>query len=342
MKKIFAIALAVVMVLSMASAFAWCPTGFSWDCSTTVCANGTGKVEVIPYVKGNGCGTGNTWSASTCAGAVNGDKVYAAIKVTVDADPNEDWWNKADLTMTVKGMKAASLAAGTAYTGMTADDFNTSFKPGAIVKAVKAVEENEGKFKAGEYYIVPTTTIAGAFVAAVPAADFAADKTNLWSATVAEAAKAKFCVKLTSELKVGKVEINNKYVVEFKAGTLTITNKKDAAQYAVLNIVDEKVKTISYASETLVAFDGAAFLASDADTFGVSCEPWKWLADALNYFGIGFGTCINADTVNANLGWDNEVESCFSWSSDVQAVVDAECVVAIPKTGDASVLAWLF
>ena len=32
----------------------------------------------------------------------------------------------------------------------------------------------------------------------------------------------------------------------------------------------------------------------------------------------------------------------FSWSDKGASIVDAECVVAIPKTGDASVLAWLF
>ena len=342
MKKIFAIALALVMVLSMASAFAWCPTGFSWDCSTTVCANGTGKVEVIPYVKGNGCGTGNTWSASTCAGAVNGDFVYAALKVTVDADANEDWWAKAALDLDTKGVKALK-AAGIALKGQTgahADDLGYTFAKGYVAKLIKAVPENEKELKAGEYYIVADKTD---YWKAVPAADFVAGADTLFSATVVEAAKVKFCAELASELKVGKVEINNKYVVEFdaKAGTLTITDKK-LGNVAVFNVVDEKIKTIKYNKETLVAFDGAAFLASDADSFGVSCEPWAWLYNAMTYFGIGFGTCINADTVNANLGWDNEVESCFSWNSDVQSVVNAECVVAIPKTGDASVLAWLF
>jgi len=62
----------------------------------------------------------------------------------------------------------------------------------------------------------------------------------------------------------------------------------------------------------------------------------------MDAFKLDFGTCITDKAVKANFAWEDKVENCFSWSDKVQAVVDAECVVAIPKTGDASVLAWLF
>ena len=63
MKKIFAIALALVMVLSMASAFAsacvQAPT-LDWYCATATCHNcGKATVEVIPYVKVNDCWLAN-------------------------------------------------------------------------------------------------------------------------------------------------------------------------------------------------------------------------------------------------------------------------------------------
>ena len=60
MKKIFAIALALVMVLSMASAFAaatlpgTCSFG-SWDCTTYANKCGVAKAEVVLFVKGNNC-----------------------------------------------------------------------------------------------------------------------------------------------------------------------------------------------------------------------------------------------------------------------------------------------
>ena len=122
MKKIFAIALALVMVLSMASAFAstWCRTDFDWSCATTVCDNGTGSVELIPYVKGNDCGKGKVevvpfvkvndgcgnyvWQANNCAAAINSENVYYAVKLTVEPKADNEWWKAATLKVELKGL----------------------------------------------------------------------------------------------------------------------------------------------------------------------------------------------------------------------------------------------
>ena len=347
MKKIFAIALALVMVLSMASAFAWCVTDINWACATDVCENGTGSVEVIPYVKGNGCGTGNTWTPSTCAGAVNGDKVYAAIKLTVDEDPNEEWWEDATLEMSVKGMKAGSLAAGNVYTKMDVDDFNDAIVDGALVDLIEAVEDNEGKFKAGEYYIVPQED-DDAFLKAVPADDFEAEVATLWSATVAEAAKAKFCVALKSENSFESAEVNG-YTVTYEDGMLKIEDE----DYRVGVVVDKDDEVEAFIVRDLATKDletietynvkQTKFYAQSTETYDWTCDSLgKFLKGVMEDFELDFGTCVTEKAIKANFGWDDKVESCFSWNSDVQAVVNAECVVAIPKTGDASVLAWLF
>ena len=336
MKKIFAIALALVMVLSMASAFAWCPTGFDWNCTTTVCANGKGSVELVPYVKGNGCDKGNTWSANTCAGAVNGDLVYAAVKVTVDADPNLDWWNFATLKLETKGVKELKSGEVAIPGGATSYEFTA----GDVAKFIAKLD-TDGKLKAGEYYLY---AVAGDWKA-VKAADFVAGADTLFSAKVDEAAKVKFCATLASKFELGSVTINNKYNVYYENGNLKVVDVKDNTKFATFNVVDEKVKTITYSvngtAYTLVAFDGQ-FLDTAGNKYGTSCEPWTWLYDMMTYFGINFGTCINKDTVNANLGWNDKTEKCITWSKDVVSVVNTECVVAIPKTGDASVLAWLF
>ena len=44
--------------------------------------------------------------------------------------------------------------------------------------------------------------------------------------------------------------------------------------------------------------------------------------------------------INANFGWNDEIESCFTWSKNGTAIVNPECKVEIPKTGDASVVAY--
>ena len=120
MKKIFAIALALVMVLSMASAFAFCKTGdYAWDCATDVCNFGKAKVEVVPYVATNACdGKGVEYVESTCAGAVYGQKVFYAIKLTVPADINAEWFAKATLTVEEKGLKNSTFDALAASHGV--------------------------------------------------------------------------------------------------------------------------------------------------------------------------------------------------------------------------------
>ena len=58
------------------------------------------------------------------------------------------------------------------------------------------------------------------------------------------------------------------------------------------------------------------------------------------YFNLEIGTPVSRDAINKNFGWDNKVESCFQWSKNGAAITNPECKVEIPKTGDASVIAY--
>ena len=58
------------------------------------------------------------------------------------------------------------------------------------------------------------------------------------------------------------------------------------------------------------------------------------------YFNLEIGTPVSAKAINDNFGWDNKVESCFQWSKNGAAITNPECKVEIPKTGDASVVAY--
>ena len=342
MKKIFAIALALVMVLSMASAFAWCVTDINWACATDVCENGTGSVEVIPYVKGNGCGTGNTWTESTCAGAVNGDLVYAALKVTVDEDPNLEWWAKATLKLETKGVK--NLKSGEiAVDPEGAVEYE--FDAGDVAEFIAALEE--GELKAGEYYLYASE---GAWIA-VKAKDFEAGKTTLFSAKVSEAAKVKFCATLESEVDGvnGYVSVDP-YKIAWRDGKIDVWNGKkgDDLKWAMFYINgDDQIEKVEYKvgegdEQVVYTFTDFGFIDEDGKASGY-CAPFDWLEDVMEDLELNFrNTCYTKKAFTANFGWEDKVESCFSWNSDVQAVVNAECVVAIPKTGDASVLAWLF
>jgi len=338
MKKIFAIALALVMVLSMASAFATtCPT-INWDCATYTCETGKGSVEVIPYVKGNACGKeGVAFTPNTCAGAVNTEEVYFAVKVTVEADPSEDWWNEAVLTLSTKGLETV-YAGTTAMTGLVFDKLVAGYVKNA----------NEDELKAGEYYLVYGTN----GWEAVKAADYTAEAATLFSAKVDNATIAKVCAKLTSEADVtGWIEING-YDVNWDKALKVLTVKKAADKYVeiFLNADTDKVEKfeVKYgaAAEVVVdtySPDKSAFWTTADEALSWTCtDAGKFLKAVMDAFKLDFGTCITDKAVKANFAWEDKVENCFSWSDKVQAVVDAECVVAIPKTGDASVLAWLF
>ncbi len=344
MKKIFAIALALVMVLSMASAFAaFCVTP-DWSCAADVCYTGHGKVEVIPYVKGNDCNTGNSWTPSTCAGAVNTEDVYYAIKLTVDAEADEKWWAEAYVELEVKGMQ-------TAYAVINGKSYN---KFENLDDLVKALSDDKATLEAGDYYFVAD----GAKVVLVKAKDFAAGTTTLFTSNVKEAAKAKVCATLKSEYQsLADVKVGDYYVTYVKGSNITVHNGKvGTADFRgadfMLNSSD-KIEYVDFyygatpTKETFSFDDGANFITYDATnkvaTKGYGCAPYNWLKTAMNNFKFDFRTtCYTEKAFKANFGWKDKVESCFSWNSNVQAVVDAECVVAIPKTGDASVLAWLF
>ena len=343
MKKIFAIALALVMVLSMASAFAANCVTPNWDCAEDVCALGKGKIEVIPYVKGNGCnGTGNTWAVNTCAGAVFGDAVYFAVKVTVDANPNTEWWNDAAFKFETKGLGKVGVLGSKVPAGNLAE--------GRVAQEIiKLDTKGQDDLIAGEYYLVYDRTDS---YVAVKAEDFVAGDKTLFTAKVEDASKAKVCAVLDAENDFTKATVNG-YTVEYNKGVnpRLVISKGTKCVWVYVDEDDKIVKfdvsvdnSATHKSVTTFSFDGAKFHddVKDEDFDWTCIEEGKFLKAVMDSFKLAFKTCITEKAVIANFGWDDEVKSCFTWSDKVVSVVDAECVVAIPKTGDASVLAWLF
>ena len=357
MKKIFAIALALVMVLSMASAFAYECVTYDWACATTTTNCGKGSIELIPYVKGNDCvGTTANFVPNTCAGAVVGDNIYYAVKVTVEANPSSEWWGQAKVTFEGKGLQNNTQAIATVGNHMFAE-----FGAGSVAQMITALDTAATKeLKAGEYYIVADAQ----GWKAVKAADFDANTAGyLFYSVVQNAAKAKVCAKLTSKYDF-VATANNSSTNYVEAGGFRIiyrggadhevvfdTFKKDKTTWDDSVVVelddDDKVAVVKVVVDqnhvaTYVGRDANGFLKAEGGYDGVSCNPGALAAKVMDYFKLSFGTCVTEKALNANFGWDDKVESCFAWSKDALAIVDAECVVAIPKTGDASVLAWLF
>ena len=311
MKKIFAIALALVMVLSMASAFASaCMGGFDW---TATSANNCGKakVEVVPYVKANnGCG-GYNWQVSDCAAAVNGEHVYFALKLTVDADLDAEWWAKADMKITTSGLTTPVWNGGVPENGLT---------------ATTATSDKEAVW----YFDFTTDTWfkVGTDAGNISVADDVESTPNtkfIKQGVVGDASKAKVCVKLTSTGNNFSEGVVGKYYVSY--GTF--------GTYKALKVYDKKGGTV-IAEYTVNADD----VVTKVDyTNAGSCAPYD-VASIKGFFGIVEGTKLTQKLINKNFGWDDKQEDCFKWNTKATAVVDAECVVAIPKTGDVSVVAY--
>ena len=307
MKKIFAIALALVMVLSMASAFASaCVTGpFNWSATATAANCGKGKVEVVPFVKVNdGCGN-YVWQENNCAAAINSENVFYAVKLTVEPKADNEWWKAATLKVELKGLKGTEGTWG----------------PLAGSPGIEWAEEDDTL----EYYLKSDLST---WVKASDWKDMSSKNqaAYIFKATVTDAGKAKVCATLKSKLETYAGGIVGNYFVKVteKDGKLFIgvssknTNGTEKDRLVTYTIENEKVTAIKWE---------AVCGADDYNTIKA-------------YFNLEIGTPVSRDAINKNFGWDNKVESCFQWSKNGAAITNPECKVEIPKTGDASVIAY--
>lgn len=307
MKKIFAIALALVMVLSMASAFASaCVTGpFNWSATATAANCGKGKVEVVPFVKVNdGCGN-YVWQENNCAAAINSENVYYAVKFIVEPKADMEWWEAATLKVELKGLDGKAVDAG-----------NLNLSPG-----IKWDEEDDTLV----YYLKNdlSTWLKESDWKDMSANNQAA---YIFTARVRDAGKAKVCATLKSKLATYTEGVLGNYYVKADTTknpmTITVFSKKTDGtankQLVKYTIKDEKVTGIEWSNEC------------GADDYNT----------IKTYFNLEIGTPVSKDAINKNFGWDNKVESCFQWSKNGAAITNPECKVEIPKTGDASVVAY--
>ncbi|MDD6045533.1 MAG: hypothetical protein PUC76_07835 [Clostridia bacterium] len=313
MKKIFAIALALVMVLSMASAFASaCSVGpFDWTCATKNNNCGKVKVEVVPYVKVNADCNDVDYVANTCAGAVKGEKVYFTMKLTVDAHVDAEWFHHSALKVDYTELLAED--------GVTPKPDVTNLWVEGTPQTFTSLDLDADKEKT--YYWNETTTSWEE-----NDDDFEFGAKNLITAVVGNASKAKVCATITSKNENFTEGIVGDYKVYYEAGRgMWITeadyDEEEDPENAVFYALDEDDKVTGI------------FKMND------KCSTNFYNA-VTSFFGITMGTCLNQDTVDANLGWDEKQESCFKWSKEAAAIVDANCVVSIPKTGDVSVVAY--
>lgn len=310
MKKIFAIALALVMVLSMASAFASaCVTGpFDWACATTTNKCGKATVEVVPYVTTNAACNELSYVQSSCAAAINGENVYYALKLTIDKDVDPEWWASTKLYYSIAGM--------------TKNVAKTELGISKNIDEIKTAYPDDSKDGWVFYAVLKNGAFEGNWVEATEDDDFdIADVMN--KSVVKEYAKAKVCLYLDAKAEPGEVRVGN-YVVKYikngwlGADWLDVYNKDKDQKLVSYKIVDDKVTAIDFTS-----------VCGEADYATIKA-----------FMGLEIGTCVTKDAINKNFGWDETTKSCYQWATKGTAVVDPECKIEIPKTGDVSVVAY--
>lgn len=314
-KKILAIAMAAVTALSMTTAFA----AFNW---TTPVVNRTGKatVEVIPYVKTSNGSGGFAWKTSDCAAAVSSENIYFAVKLTVAANPDKDWLANASVELEAAGL--------------------TSAWDNSAYDAIPLTSVDEDSTRQAVYYLTRESA-AGNALAAVPWTKLSSsftladdveqqDSLCIFTAPVQNSNKAKVCATLTSSFGTGSSAFTagavGEYYVTYGNNALSIypdaaTAAADSARFLVRYTINASTERV-----TSVTNQAGSTAPDDYDTIKA-------------FFGIDVGTRVNQSLVNANFGWSDEVQSCFKWGSST-AIVTPDCDVSIPKTGDASVMAY--
>ena len=342
MKKIFAIALALVMVLSMASAFAaatmpgTCSFG-SWDCTTYTSKCGVAKAEVVLFVKGNNCY--ETYTESNCAGVVKGEHLFYGVKVTFEENVNEQWFNHENTTLKI-----------------TYKDINDKYENGAAKADQNMWLGNRGKTyndvkKGGIFWLNFKTNQL------VSADDF---DDNCVDDGWATSLKAKVCANVAYKFDGDSDHFNDfngtqinggwidfgQYSVFYRKATGEIWVKDnsngDQAKFAVVN---GKLNYIEIGGKVYNAYKDGKLYGFDTDkgqfvTDGTACS---FLPAMLKFLGISdLGTCMTGDAIKAHFGWDDDgaFKSCKTWSKNAVVAVDPECKVEIPKTGDVSVVAY--
>ena len=304
MKKIFAIALAVVMVLSIASvasAFVW-----TKPADTTTADNFGYSIDVIKFTRSTGELGSSYFNADDAATAVNGADVYYAIKLVVD-NPSDD----------VKALAMANVSF-TAISGME----NKTVRLNKMGNGVYYYGVLGKKGSAG-FYPIQDFVSNGLLMNATA-------ETPVFAARCLDTDTAKVAAKVYS-----KIDLWDTYPSIEKAlsvGGFKVVFNKDAKAIGFFADDDTRIVTFFLNGDSLVT-KADIYARSDNKLF----ELYRWLnngdAQAIEAAINNKEMYMTNDNLLAAFGWSYSQSDSVTWNANSTPII-LDPTVSIPKTGD--------